>query len=107
MMLPHDRFRRIIDPTNQAMVLLATHWIALKQIMAIITEAEDAARSMSPAATPAGNRRGPQGNVDQGVGRWLRYLNRQVDFEHAVYNAWPVWVGEQLDRDASFFGRMR
>ncbi|KEZ46134.1 hypothetical protein SAPIO_CDS0995 [Scedosporium apiospermum] len=101
MMLPHDKFRRIIDPSNQVMVLLATHWIALKQIMAFITEVEEMAR----ATRPAGG--GKQDAIDPGLSRWLKYLNRQVDFEHRLYNTWPMWVEEQLDRDITFFGKTR
>lgn len=100
-MLPHDKFRRIIDPSNQVMVLLATHWIALKQIMAFITEVEEMAR----ATRPAGG--GKQDAIDPGLSRWLKYLNRQVDFEHRLYNTWPMWVEEQLDRDITFFGKTR
>lgn len=101
-MLPHDKFRRIIDPSNQVMHLLATHWIALKQIMAFITEAEQAARAMSPSGGGGGD-----DPVDPGLLRWLRFSNSQVDFEHRVYNVWPVWVAEQLERDPTFFGRSR
>lgn len=102
MMLPHDKFRRIIDPANQVMILLATHWIALKQIMAFITEVEDMARQKRPS-----NDSGKAEPIDPGLGRWLKYLNRQVDYEHRLYNTWPMWVEEQLDRDVTFFGRSR
>ncbi|EOO00020.1 putative c6 transcription factor protein [Phaeoacremonium minimum UCRPA7] len=40
MMLPYDDFQRVIDTHNPVMVLLASHWIAIKQIMATITETE-------------------------------------------------------------------
>lgn len=43
--------------------------------------------------------------MDLGMGRWLKYLNRQVDAEHRQYNGWPMWVEEQLDRDLGFFGK--
>jgi len=113
-MLPHDKFRRIIDPTNQVMLLLGTHWIALKQIMAFITECEEtASRDMSSAAS----RRAPSAQddsnpkttrtIDPGMARWLKWLNRQIDAENQIYNTWPLWVEEQLDRDMSFFGRTR
>jgi hypothetical protein len=98
MMLPHDKFRTIIDPNNQVMLLLASHWIALKQIMAFIT---DTAERESRTKTPNGK----GGDVDPGVIRWLKYVNRQVDDEHQIYNHWPVWVEEQLDRDIRFFGK--
>ncbi|PKS08444.1 hypothetical protein jhhlp_005081, partial [Lomentospora prolificans] len=97
MMLPHDKFRRIIDPSNQVMILLATHWIAVKQIMAFITEVEEMARATRPT-------RSESDPIDPGLVRWLKYLNRQVDFEHRLYNTWPMWVEEQLERDITFFG---
>ncbi|PKS06976.1 hypothetical protein jhhlp_005573 [Lomentospora prolificans] len=100
MMLPHDKFRRIIDPSNQVMILLATHWIALKQIMAFITEVEEMARATRPT-------RSESDPIDPGLVRWLKYLNRQVDFEHRLYNTWPMWVEEQLERDITFFGKSR
>lgn len=99
-MLPHDKFRRVIDPSNQVALLLATHWIALKQIMAFITDVEDSARAMAPSASS-------DDPIDPGVLRWLRHSNRRVDAEHRVYNAWPVWVEEQLEADPAFFGRTR
>lgn len=98
MMLQHDKFRRIIDPTNQVAILLATHWIALKQIMAFITDMEESARTMEPGKSS-------EDPIDPGLLRWLRHANRQVDFDHKVYNSWPVWVEEQLNRDPSFFGK--
>ena len=98
MMLPHDKFRRIIDPASQVSTLLATHWIALKQIMAFVTEVEEGARAMAPAASS-------DDPVDPGLLRWLKYANRQVDFEHRAYNEWPVWVEERMEGDVSFFGR--
>jgi hypothetical protein len=114
MMLPHDKFRRIIDPTNQVMLLLGSHWIALKQIMAFITECEEtasqdlntAATGRAPAVRNAASQKAEMG-LDPGMARWLRWLNRQVDAEHQIYNAWPLWVEEQLDRDICFFGRTR
>ncbi|KAI1210413.1 uncharacterized protein F4807DRAFT_423339 [Annulohypoxylon truncatum] len=94
--LPHERFRRLIDPSSQVFALLSAHWVALKQIMAPITEAEASLRAREP--------RGGRG-VDLGTSRWLKHLNRQVDAEHRRYNDWPVWVEEQLDRDMTFFGK--
>ncbi len=99
-MLPHDRFQHLIDPGNQVCLLLAAHWIALKQIMATITEMETSARAKHPEAQ---NDRG----IELGIIRWLKYLNRMVDAEHLPYNQWPLWVEAQLDRDRSFFGRTR
>jgi hypothetical protein len=98
-MLPHDKFQQIIDLENQTVVLLATHWIAIKQIMAnIMVHEHDAAQKAPPA-------RMGDGGGDPGMARWLRWLNAKVDFEHGMYNAWPQWVQEQLDRDMEFFGR--
>ncbi|KAH7366861.1 C6 zinc finger protein [Plectosphaerella cucumerina] len=98
-MLPHDKFQQIIDLENQTAVLLATHWIAIKQIMAnIMVHEHDAAQKAPPA-------RMGDGGGDPGMARWLRWLNAKVDFEHGMYNAWPQWVQEQLDRDMEFFGR--
>jgi hypothetical protein len=113
-MLPHDKFRRIIDPTNQVMLLLGTHWIALKQIMAFITDCEESAsRDMSntaprrpPSVRSDGSPKAAE-DIDPGMARWLRWLNQQIDVEHQIYNTWPIWVEEQLDRDVSFFGRTR
>ncbi|KAK1772523.1 C6 zinc finger protein [Phialemonium atrogriseum] len=99
MMLPHDQFQRVIDTTNQVNILLSAHWIALKQIMAIITEKEYEAGARPQNAT--------DGGVEPGMLRWLKYLNRLVDAEHKVYNQWPVWVETQLDRDPCFFGKTR
>ncbi|KUI63216.1 Sterol uptake control protein 2 [Cytospora mali] len=45
MTLPHSDFARIVDPNDQVFMLLASHWIALKQIMAVITEVE---KTISP-----------------------------------------------------------
>ncbi|OIW27362.1 C6 zinc finger protein [Coniochaeta ligniaria NRRL 30616] len=99
MMLPHEQFRQIIDPSNQVCVLLASHWIALKQIMAVITETEW--RAGGEAAKKQG------GDIEIGIIRWLKYLNGMVDSEHIVYNQWPMWVEAQLKRDVGFFGKTR
>ncbi|RKU47418.1 hypothetical protein DL546_008155 [Coniochaeta pulveracea] len=101
MMLPHEQFRQIIDPENQVCILLASHWIAVKQIMAVITEAEWEAKG------EAAQRASGDGNVELGMIRWLKYLNGLVDAEHAAYNQWPMWVEAQLDRDRGFFGKTR
>ncbi|OLN95291.1 Sterol regulatory element-binding protein ECM22-like protein 4 [Colletotrichum chlorophyti] len=95
--LPHQKFQRVIDLANQTMLLLASHWIALKQIMAAITNAEVECREKAPSQR--------EGGVDVGIGRWLIYLNGQVDHEHLIYNRWPSWVEDQLKRDPGFFGR--
>jgi hypothetical protein len=99
MMLAHEQFRQVIDPNSQVCVLLAAHWIALKQIMAIITETE--LRAGGEAAKKHG------GDIEIGIIRWLKYLNGLVDAEHVRYNQWPMWVEAQLDRDVGFFGKTR
>ncbi len=99
-MLPHDKFQYVIDLGNQTCVLLATHWIALMQIMATITEIESKARAKQP-----------EPHKDRGIGvgiiRWLKFLNRMVDIDYLSYNQWPLWVEAQLDRDMAFFGKTR
>jgi hypothetical protein len=100
MLLPHEQFRQIIDPENQVCILLASHWIALKQIMAVITEAEWKAKGETA-------QRASGGNVELGMIRWLKHLNRLVNVDHAAYNQWPMWVEAQLDRDRGFFGKTR
>ncbi|KAK3315318.1 hypothetical protein B0H66DRAFT_565067 [Apodospora peruviana] len=102
MMLPHDQFERLIDPNNQVAILLGSHWIALKQIMATITETERKGAAKQPQDEEQ-NRH----DMDVGIIRWLKFLNRSVDAEHVVYNSWPVWVEAQLDRDLGFFGKTR
>ncbi|KAK5661519.1 hypothetical protein OQA88_11423 [Cercophora sp. LCS_1] len=98
MMLPHDQFQRIIDPSNQTILLLSTHWIALKQIMASITEMEGAARAKEPEPTA-------ENDMNVGLVKWLRYLNNLVDVDHVPYNVWPAWVEAQLERDPRCFGK--
>lgn len=98
MMLPHDKFQRLVDPSNQVTLLLASHWIALEQTMATICEAERKGAAKTPNKSPGA------GVSLRSIG-WLRYLNAQVDAEHLVYNEWPMWVEEQLERDLGFFGK--
>ncbi|KAI1476565.1 hypothetical protein F4774DRAFT_420636 [Daldinia eschscholtzii] len=107
--LPHAQFQRLVDEENQTCTLLASHWIAIKQIMAPVTETEHRLRAREPRPQPQPQ---PQEGEDKdnsgmnyGMARWLKYLNRQVDAEHRCYNDWPVWVEEQLDRDPTFFGK--
>ncbi|TEA17812.1 hypothetical protein C8034_v012229 [Colletotrichum sidae] len=100
--LPHDKFKLVIDLSNQTFILLATHWIAVKQIMAPITAAERRCREKSPPPPPAQEKEPP---VDLGILRWLVYLNKQVDDEHLIYNQWPLWVEDQLNRDPAAFGK--
>jgi hypothetical protein len=108
MMLPHDQFQRVIDPANQVSILLATHWIALKQIMAIITETEKKGASRErrpPANKDKSGGGGGNNDIDLGICRWLKYLNQQVDANHVVYNQWPMWVAAQMDADRGYFGK--
>ncbi|CAI6098438.1 unnamed protein product [Clonostachys chloroleuca] len=99
MMLPHSVFQELISPDNQVILLLHTHWIALGEVMAFITQQEYEVREKH------GSDEGR--NIDPGMLRWLRYLNARVDYEHQMYNQWPMWVEAQLDRDLSFFGKLR
>ncbi|KAK4167381.1 hypothetical protein QBC43DRAFT_311707 [Cladorrhinum sp. PSN259] len=110
MRLSHERFQRLIaERGNQVAVLLATHWIALKQIMAVITETEGKAAVVCPPGRRPQREKeyaGKAGNdISLGIIRWLKYLNGLVDEEHLVYNRWPMWVEAQLDVDRRFFGK--
>lgn len=69
--------------------------IAIKQIMAVITEVE---KEWS-------QKKSGKGDANEGMGRWLRYLNRQVEPDFVGYNQWPMWVQAQLERDPCFFGK--
>ncbi|CAJ2511567.1 Uu.00g071920.m01.CDS01 [Anthostomella pinea] len=40
MQMPHVHFQRLVDPNNQVSLLLGSHWIALQQIMGMITEVQ-------------------------------------------------------------------
>ncbi|KAI0843419.1 hypothetical protein F5Y06DRAFT_254907 [Hypoxylon sp. FL0890] len=99
--MPHERFQRLIDPESQTFTLLASHWIAVKQIMAPITQVEHKLRAQKPQYKAGGG----GGDLGMGMGRWLKHLNGQVDAEHRKYNNWPMWVEEQLERDVRYFGR--
>ncbi|KAH7321107.1 hypothetical protein B0I35DRAFT_477623 [Stachybotrys elegans] len=101
MLLPHSMFQELINFSNQTIVLLHAHWIALSQIMAFITQQEYEARDKHPRCTQE------QDSVDPGFIRWLKNLNSRVDYEHQAYNQWPMWVDQQLDADISFFGKTR
>ena len=102
MQLPHEQFRQIIDPNNQVFVLLAAHWIALKQIMTRITSKEESV-SVSVSERDDSQRTDEDGTMDLGIIRWLRYLNRLVKPEYLAYNEWPMWVEAELDRDREVF----
>lgn len=97
MLLSHTSFQEIINPNNQVMNLLHAHWISLSQIMTFITQQEFVVREKHAPQ--------PQKKLDPGFVRWLKYLNSRVDYEHQLYNQWPMWVEEQLDKDLSFFGK--
>lgn len=115
MMLPHDQFERLINPANQVAVLLASHWIALKQIMAPITETEKKGFAKVPDSWKDGKDEGnarekektktDKHDMDVGIIRWLKFLNRCVQPEYRRYNTWPEWVEAELDKDLSVFGR--
>lgn len=97
MQIPHENFQSLIDGDNQVCLLLASHWIALKQIMATITGAEHSQRPQSAIRK--------DGDMDMGMVRWLKHINRQVGIDHQRFNQWPLWVEAQLDRDLSCFGK--
>lgn len=97
MQISHQNFAHLIDPSNTTCTLLASHWIALKQIMATITEKEYEAREQPPSKRQEG--------MDLGMIRWLKHLNSQVPPQWQQYNRWPLWVEAQLDHDITFFGK--
>ncbi|KAK4226454.1 hypothetical protein QBC38DRAFT_480426 [Podospora fimiseda] len=105
MMLSHERFQRVIEPGNQLGVLLATHWISLKQIMSVITETEEKASGDHDKGKGQSQKKEGGNDISLGIIRWLKYLNGLVDDEHRRYNRWPEWVEGQLDLDRGFFGR--
>ncbi|XXG97068.1 hypothetical protein Hte_003362 [Hypoxylon texense] len=122
MQIPHEQFQYLIDTARQTCTLLASHWIALKQVMAPVTEIEYSLRARQPeepgaAAAASGGGGGGGGGIDKsnnnknngdmdlGMVRWLRHLNRQVDAAHLHYNGWPVWVEDQLNRNVRAFGK--
>ncbi|KAI1633933.1 hypothetical protein F4809DRAFT_621121 [Biscogniauxia mediterranea] len=95
--MSHEEFQSIADPQSQTGLLLATHRIALKQLMTTVTEAG------LRAAARSTHRK--EHDLDMGMYRWLRHINRQIDPEHRRYNRLPMWVEAQLDRDKNFFCR--
>ncbi|KAJ1338185.1 RNA polymerase II-specific transcription factor-like protein [Microdochium nivale] len=114
MQIPHEQFQHVIDPTDQTMVVLAAHWIALKQVMAPITSIEHEGRTDKAKAE----------GEQLGMIRWLRHLNRSVPLSSSSssssssaaaaavteedvdrYMRWPRWVEAQLERDLGCFGR--
>ncbi|RGP66393.1 hypothetical protein FSPOR_6771 [Fusarium sporotrichioides] len=101
MLLPHDTFQALIDPDNQVMLLLHTHWVAINEIITPISRQD---RNVSSKYPP--DQREAKPDLDPGFSRWLKYLNQSIDLEHQIYNQWPMWVEEQLDGDVTFFGRV-
>ncbi len=97
MQISHESFQSIIDGGNQVCLLLASHWISLKQIMATITGAE---HSQHPQQSGR-----KDGDMDLGMVRWLKHINRHVDVDHQQYNQWPLWVEAQLDINLGYFGK--
>ncbi|KAI8634132.1 hypothetical protein F5Y19DRAFT_200576 [Xylariaceae sp. FL1651] len=97
MQIPHETFQSLIDPGNQICLLLASHWLALKQIMAPITDTEHKQHSQKSEKRAGG--------MDMGMVRWLKHINRQIDVDYQQYNQWPIWVEGQLDIDLSVFGK--
>lgn len=121
MQLPHEQFRQIIDLDKQVFVLLATHWIALKQIMTRITSKEEVVSASLSKMDGAEGRssstlqpvpsievegvKDSDGTMDPGIIRWLKHLNRQVEPEYLAYNKWPMWVESELEQDVNVFGK--
>ncbi len=110
MQLPHEQFRQVIDLDQQVFVLLAAHWIALKQIMTRIAAKTDVVSqavsgSSGNTAARASRTTAADGSMEPGMLRWLKHLNRQVEPEYQAYNEWPVWVEAELARDPTAFGR--
>lgn len=109
MQIPHDQFQHVIDPADQTMVVLAAHWIALKQVMAPITAIEHEGRTDKAKAE----------GEQLGMIRWLRHLNRSVPSSGVAtgvtatvtvteedmdrYMRWPRWVEAQLEKDLGCF----
>ncbi|PTD11938.1 hypothetical protein FCULG_00002926, partial [Fusarium culmorum] len=84
MLLPHDTFQSLIDPDNQVMLLLHTHWVAINEIITPISGQE---RNVSNKYPP--DQREGKPDLDPGFSRWLKYLNQSIDLEHQIYNQWP------------------
>ncbi|KAK0732647.1 hypothetical protein B0T21DRAFT_443843 [Apiosordaria backusii] len=100
MMLPHEEFQVLVDiPGNQVSVLLGAHWVALKMVMAVVTEGE----MMGSAERE--KRTGKEG-IQLGIGRWLRYLNGVVEEGYyGGFGGWARWVEGRLEEDVTYFGK--
>lgn len=94
MTLPQESFNELIDFTDQATILLHSHWLSLIELMTCITKHENVVREKQPAATDL---------VRPQFTAWLKHLESLVDHEHRVYNEWPSWVIGQLDMSTTFF----
>ncbi|KAI2625494.1 C6 zinc finger protein [Xylaria nigripes] len=96
MQIPHGNFQSLVDGRNQVCLLLASHWIALRQIMATIIRVEQQQQQ----------HRQKQQNQDMGMMRWLKHIKQSIDADHQRYNQWPLWVEAQLDIDLGVFGKL-
>jgi hypothetical protein len=100
-LMSHEDFQYLISPENPVCTVLSCHWIAVKQIMARMTEAEYRVRMIGANRT--------QSEMDLDSVRWLlgwlKYLNRLVEPSYRKYIKWPLWVEAQLDREITCFGR--
>ncbi|KAK4194511.1 hypothetical protein QBC40DRAFT_353231 [Triangularia verruculosa] len=124
MMLPHDEFQILVDvPGDQISVLLGAHWVAIKMIMAVVIEGEMVGSSEREKAVvvvgeneikeeerwkegkdPRVNSE-RQGGVKEGMGRWLRWLNKETKGEWRRYGGWCRWVEQRLEEDLTYFGK--
>jgi hypothetical protein len=96
MMLPQSTFQELINPNSQIIMLLHAHAITLTQIMNFINRQEYKAPGQRQPDEP-------RGHMDPGFMRWAKFLNSGIDYEHQIYNKWPMWVEDQLDKDGTFF----
>ncbi|KAL1885341.1 hypothetical protein Cpir12675_006990 [Ceratocystis pirilliformis] len=111
MTMPHHQFCKVINPTNQVMVLLNTHWIGLNQMLAAVADPNRSTRQHHQQSQQGGNSRhggshhhhGYLSTIQLGGFKWLKYTNRLVDYTHQFYNTWPTWVEQQLLRDPNVF----
>ncbi|TQW02851.1 Gal4-like transcriptional regulator [Cordyceps javanica] len=110
--LPFDEFQRIIDMTDQVNVLLATHWVALMMTMAFLRKASskinDDSKKQSDAPAPQGLRGAKAQAKDDGKCTepwyyWLVCMNGWITGDYRKFNAWPHWVQDRLDEDATYF----
>ncbi|KAK0674449.1 hypothetical protein QBC41DRAFT_377944 [Cercophora samala] len=124
MMLPQEEFRVLVEvPGDQVSVLLGAHWVAIKMIMAVVTEGEmmgSAERERRVVVGEGGEvkeeegwkegkdprrRMEEEGGPREGIGRWLRWLNRETKGGWRGYGGWTRWVEERLKEDLGYFGK--